>query len=378
MNILHPTPFKALLIASACSFGMLGCGGSESATPTDNPETLTNSASGSSNSETGEKTGAVSGSPARQTRRPNERWTDENGVEYLGNVPLDVFYDKPLEVASDMTPLAGGTVSGLPAATSLPMNPPADETTTSTTASTTEPAVVAATGSEDWGQLLPAEELLEEVNQIRNFLNSSLQSVGSYNNSMLSIPGKAASLAALAQVAIDHPQDISWKEDAIYIRDLAKQMTESNLQRGKKDQSRLLLLFENIIDTLNRSRPAGLEEPPEEDSFADVAEMRLLMMRMEEAERRLKTEAGSESAFSSKKEMVQHEAVILASLTKIVTLEGYGYSDDGEFKGYAQQIIEACETIRDAADTGTYSAYDLALSRISTNCQECHSVYKNN
>ncbi|MEP3478917.1 MAG: hypothetical protein ABJZ55_06695 [Fuerstiella sp.] len=330
---------------------------------------------GNSNPESAKPKSQDVGRAPTEARRPDERWTDENGVQYLGNVPLDVFFDQPLEVASNATPLGGMPVANMaaidsntapPSTTNMAAEPPADT------------AVATSASPDDWAQMLPAKNLLDEVNQIRNFMKSSLQSVGTYNGSMLSIPGRAASLAALAEIASKHPEEISWKDDAVYIRNLAKKMTESNLQRGKKDQARLLLLFENIADVLNRSKPAGLEEPNPEDSFSDVAEMRLLMMRMAEAERKMKNEAGTESAFESKKDIVKHEAMIMASLTKVIAREEYGYGDDPEFVGYAQKVIEACETIRDSADIGAFSAYELALSRISTNCQECHSVYKNN
>lgn len=352
---------------------LVGCGSSDPSAPANGKSTTVGS---NANSATEQQpvNDVAANTKSSENRRPNERWTDENGVQYLGNVPLDVFFDRPLEVASNATPLGGVPSAAMPAVGTMATPEMSGDTTSA------EPAVGAlvVSGADDWAEMLPAKNLLDEVNQIRNFLNSSLQSVGAYNSSMLSIPGKAASLAALAEVAANHPEDISWKEDAAYIRNLAKEMTGSDLQRGKKDQSRLLLLFENIADILNRSRPAGLEEPSADDSYSDVAEMRLLMMRMAEAERRMKNEAGSESAFTSKKDMVQHEAMILASMTKIISKEEYGYGDDPEFVGYAQKVMEACETIRDAADTGTFSAYDLALSKISTNCQECHSVYKNN
>src|SRR6056297_661849 len=106
--------------------------------------------------------------------------------------------------------------------------------------------------------------------------------------------------------------------------------------------------------------------------------MRLLRMRMEAAEKKMKNEAGSETAFSSQKDVVLHEASVLATMTKVITTSGYGYADDPEFVGYAQKIIEAAQQIRDAAETGNFGSYELALTQVSTACQECHSAYKNN
>lgn len=356
-------PAAAGVIATALL--MAGCTGSTPPTPvpaepaaaTNNPATAppaNNSSAASGSADIG------------RARRQNERWTDANGVQYLGNVPLDVFFDQPYSVVQDSTQV-GGVAAGMPVA-EMGGTPATAEP---------EPPPAAASASSDWGEMIPLATLKEEVNSIRNFMDKSLRTVADYNSSMLMIPPKAAAMGALATIAMEHPEEITWKEDAKYIRDLAKQMNDSALQRGKKDQNRLLVLFENIADTLNRSKPAGLEEPPEDDSYADVAEMRLLMMRMEAAEKRMKNEAGSETAFETQKEMIRHEAAMLGTLAKVVTLEGYGYEEDEEFIGYAKRLIDATAAIRSATETNDFASYDQALSKISTGCTECHSAFKN-
>ena len=176
---------------------------------------------------------------------------------------------------------------------------------------------------------------------------------------------------------MQHPADISWKEDAIYIRDLAKKMNESTLVPGKKDQDRLLKLFESMADTLNRSRPADLDEPSADDDFATVADMRYVMMRMSQAETKLKTEV-NEGGFASKKEMVKHESAILGTMAKVISLEDYGYGDDEEYVGYAQRIVQGAKNATNAAESGDCNTYELSLSKVSTACQECHAAYKNN
>lgn len=324
-------------------------------------------------------------------RGPDEIWVDENGQKWFGKVPYDVFFDQPLTVASNQAPIGGQNMASAAIQTPAVANPGMGSfvnSTTESSASTSPPAtdnsaetsVVTTEGGDSqtgWQSLISGKVLDEEVKSIRNFMNENLQSVGNYNSSMLMIPPKAAAMAVLANVALEHPDDVSWKDDAIYVRDLAKQMNSGPLQRGAKDQRRLLGLFESVSDTLNRSRPAGLPDPSEEDSFADVAEMRLIMMRMEEAEKRMRTEAGSESSFASNKTMVQHEAAILATMTHTITLAGYGYEDDPEFVGYGQAIVEAAKSIMTASEAGDFATYEVALSKISTTCQSCHSQYKN-
>ena len=312
-------------------------------------------------------------------RRQNERWADANGVQYLGNVPLDVFFDQPYSVVQDATPIGTGetqavasTDGGMSGGGMSGGGAPVDATAAKPL--TAEPA--AAAGNE-WTTLLSVETLLEEVNTTRNFMKESLQTVGAFNSSMLMIPPKAAVMAALASIAMEYPGEITWKEDAKYIRDFAKQMNESTLQRGRKDQVRLLELYESMSDTLNRSKQADLKEPPETDTFVDVAAMGLVMMRMQSAEKRMKNEAGSETAFTSQKKMILHEAAMLGTMTKVVTMSGYGYEDDAEFLGYAKRIVDAAIAIRTAVEVNDFATYEQSLSNLSTACTECHSAFKN-
>ena len=307
-----------------------------------------------------------------------EVWVDDTGQKWFGDVPLDAFFDQPYTVASDAAPIGGGAAE--PAiVSSTGTTDVADLTQTETPAAPSGTETTPATaGGGSWGDLISEVELDNEIKTIRNFLNENLQSVSNYNASMLMIPPKAATLAALAGVAMEHPNAVSWKDDAKFIRDLAKQMNSDTLRSGPKDQKRMQGLYEAISDTLNRSRPADLSEPPETDGFAEVSEMRLLMLRMEEAQNRMKTEAGTDSALTSRKDMVAHEAALMATFAKIVTLAGYGYEDDPKFKGYADEVVKAALAIKEAAVSNDFATYELSLTKVSTTCSNCHSDYKNN
>ena len=308
-------------------------------------------------------------------RRQNERWTDSEGREYLGNVPLDVFFDEPYAIASEQQSLPKPTIADTSSSTAQ-----SPDSTSTTPAPSTVPQSDERpeNGATNWSATIPIDVLTSEITEVRNFLNGSLQSVSKYNPSMLMIPPRAATAAVLAEIARQHSESVTWKADAPYIRDLAKRMNENPLRRGRADQSRLLLLFENMTDTFNRSRPADLEPPPDSDTFADVAEMRLVMMRMADAEQRLKTEAGTESLFRDKAAFIEHEAALLQTMTHVVTTDGYGYEDDEEFRGYATTLINAAMSVRKAATDNDFPSYEAALTQISQACNQCHADFKNN
>ena len=372
--------FAALLIF--CT----GCGGSGTSSPgptvTNSPESAPVTTDLSANTATSGATGtdpaAGKSSTAAVRHGRGEVWVDEKGQKWFGDVPMDAFFDQPYTVASNATPIEGGSAPTAVVSNAGPNDVP-DPTVTEAPAgqSGTETTPPSANG-DSWGNLISEVELDSEVKAIRNFLNENLQSVSNYNSSMLMIPSKAATMGALAGVAMEHPNAVSWKDDAKYIRDLAKQMNSETLRSGPKDQKRILGLYEAMSDTLNRSRPADLAEPPESDGFAEVSEMRLLMHRMDEAEKRMKTEAGTDTALTSRKDMVAHEAALMATFAKVVTLPGYGYEDDPKFKAYASDVVQAALAIKGAAESNDFATYELALTKVSTSCSNCHSDYKNN
>ena len=297
---------------------------------------------------------------------------DADGRQYLGNVPLNVFFDDPLKVASDNTPVHVEMTSSPAAHTSIE---PGQENGVDFADSESPAANKFPVSSTDWSTVIPAEFLDSEIKAARNFLNQKLRTAGAYNASVTMIPPRAATVAILAAIAAEHPGRISWKNDAVYIRDLAAKMLESPLQRGPKDQRRLLALFEDMSDTLNRSRPAGLDEPADV-TYAEVADMRLVMMRLKSAESVLQTEIG-ESRFQSDSERVRHEAAMLGGLMKAMSTESYGYSENLDFLKYANGIIDGASALRQAVEADDFTAFELNLSRISTSCQACHREFKN-
>jgi hypothetical protein len=381
--------FPVALAFAAC-LTSIGCGGNSAApvASTDTPAASEASQPAASATDAvSEEKPAATASTSKTRHKRDEVWVDENGQKWFGNVPMDAFFDNAYEVASNQESIGGAVVAVADAggAKEPAMTPAAAEGSDTTAApasdspkppmeTTTAPA---AGGDDSWATLITAATIDEEVKSIRNFLNENVHSVGTFNSSMLMIPPKAAALGAVAVIVMEHPESVPWKDDAKYVRDLAKKMNSSVLQRGAKDQKRIEELYDAVDATLSRSKPADLEEPPESDSFAEVAEMRLLMMRMEEAEKRLKTEAGNESTMGEKKAMVAHEASMMAVMAKIVSMPAYGYGDDPKFTGYANEVLKASQDIKTAAESGDFAGYESALTRVSTTCSNCHSDYKN-
>lgn len=297
-----------------------------------------------------------------------------SGQKMLGDIPYDVWFDDPVGIvnSSQQIPTTGGasTIAGTPSGMG------GSNAVAATPATTAVEPPPATTDSADWSTVISADILQAEVKSIRNFLNQNLQTVGAYNASMFEIPARTATLSAMAGIASSHSGEISWKKRAAYIRSISATMHEEKLQTGPKFQRPLLGKFEQIDEMLSGSLPGGMEEPPAEFEFAELAEMPFLMKRMEMAFNNMKTNAGSEDGFKENEEMVKHESAVLGALMKAVLTEGYGYSDDEEFLAFAKPIQDAATSMTDAVDLGNFDQYDAGLSAITKSCTQCHNIYK--
>ncbi len=349
-----------------------GCGGGD---PEPAGDTEDNSTETTSSTDTAPSAGdTAAGDSSSETPSADDLVRiDQAGRKWIGkDIPYDVFYSDPLavvansqEVASTSTPVAGGIDVSQPPAGGAGTDKPAD------------PAP-AAGGEVDWKAVIPMPILQEEVSRIRNRFSAKLQTVGSYNSAYLEFPPYAASLGAMAEIAIRHPDDVTWKSNAKFIRDLSAQMVEDNLQRGAKSYKQINEPFLNIVDLLSGNSPPGLPDSAEKVDFYEVADFGYLMRRLESLEKSLRTNAGSADALMSNKDDIIQDATVMAALTKVLTQEGYGYAEDEDFLGLANPMVEASLKMAQSARADDYAGYDAALNTVSQSCTQCHSQYRNN
>ncbi len=288
------------------------------------------------------------------------------GTTWIGQIPLDVWYDDPIGVAST----AGQVAPPTEVANTTPMTTPME-----TPAEPMPKPMPASSGGPDWKRIIPAELLDAEVTTIRNRFNADLQNVGSYNRSYLAIPPHAAALSALAHIAGKHPGDIRWKENAKYIKHLAGKMNEEKLRQGASSQKPLKEKFDSIVEILSGSVPATLEAPPDNEPISELVAMGLIMKRLETGSKNIKVDGGSADAMKSNAEKIKQEAAVMGALTQVL-LDGYGFEGDDGFAKYVKAMVEATEEVQDSVQNDQFDKFDLAVSKIYQACQQCHSDYR--
>ncbi|WP_291169427.1 hypothetical protein [Gimesia sp.] len=358
-----PFYFLFVLICSTLGSGILtGCGGSEPAPVTSQPAPQpTTPAPVTPPPQVAQNT---------QSTPVKEPAKQEDGRKMIDGIPYDVWFDNPLAVAGNqqaVSPVAlpGNTVAATPTST-----PSATEMKTADS----QPA--SAAGGVDWKTIIPMPVLDSLVKDIRNRLTKNMQSVGTYNTSYLELPTFTSTLAALAGIATEHPDDIGWKKNAKYLRDLAAGISSKQLMRGAKSYREIQVPYEQMIVIMNGSLPAGVPDSEDKKPLSDVASMGDLMKRIDIASKWLKSNVGNADALKSEKEKVIEEAHLLAAVAKVITTEGYGYVDDKGFLGHANPMMEASLQMVEAAKADNFPEFDKGLTRVYKACTECHSEYK--
>lgn len=293
---------------------------------------------------------------------------DKNGQKWWNKHPYDIWFDDPLKIAANKTPVENR--SSNPSTDPDNDSPPEKKKTVSELKKK-----IASTGT-DWKTILPIETISSEVKNIRNTLSRTMQTVGKYNTNFEEIPAHAATLSVLAMILEKHPESLTWKEDTLYVRDLGLSIEEAAEGRGRKNYDATLKPFEQFISILDRNKPPDLAEPEKEIEFADRANMNSVMKRMKKAYQFLKSDTNNEDVFKEKSNQVVHEARILAALTKFITDKSYVISEEKEFLEHAKGITDDSLQIVEAGNNSNFKLFRAAIERITNRCAQCHTAYR--
>jgi hypothetical protein len=294
--------------------------------------------------------------------RPHRGVWMNNGQKYYNKHPYDVWYPNAYQVAADSRPV-GSAGNGRAVAVAQAKKSAAQPVKTK----------AAPQASGGWKSLVSGAELEAEMKRIAIFCNEKLLMVSRYNSSFKEIANNAAALSAVAQIAAVHPDPISWKEDALYLRDLGLKLSETATERGTKKFKEAKEQFEKIDGILKKNKPAGLGEPKKGATFFDVAGRGSLMRRMEAAHKWLKSEIKTEEQFKSNLQTIAHEATMLGLMAQVIGDKSYDSAEDPRYKRYVATTIGEARKIVAATKAGNFAVYQPALDKIYNQCNECHN-----
>jgi cytochrome c556 len=294
--------------------------------------------------------------------------TDAKGRKWLGDVPYDVFFDHPLEVAAE-----GGQ-------SKKPDNPATVAANTSPTRAAEKSSATAekkpAAGQNDWSRLVDIDVLDAEVKRIRNDLAAQLQSVAKYNSHCQEIAVSGATLATVAQIVAEHSGSVSWKSNAALVRDLGTKIHDSAHGPGASALHATKAFYEQLVDVLDGNGPAGAAAVQPQRDFSEIAKRDAIMKRMDHSFQWLKRTGPAQQILKKQSANALHEASLLAAMARVITVGHYDSAEDPKYKAHAEDLSNAAAAIAAAVKSDDATAFTDAVSRVQKRCDACHADYR--
>ncbi len=375
MLVSFPHRFAWLVCGLAClMFVATGCGSSDVATDDEEDEEELAEDEGAEVEEVEEEEdeSPVKRKPASKPSAKPKKKVRKGPM--IGDIPLDVWGDEPMAVASKGAPSGGGNAApaaqkeapAKPAAGDVPAEKPAEK-----------PAASSG-GGDDWKSVISNDTIVDETKKIKARLTDSLQNVGKYNGNYkdgISVDG--AVMAALAGIAIANPDvSVSWKGDAAHVRDLGGEVSKKAKGLGQASYDPTKQAWDKLEALLSGNKPPGLEDAAPVIPFSEVAGRGPLMKRMEKAFQWMKSNIGTDELMKKNAEAITNEASMLAALAKVVATVGYNSADEAEYQGYVKDMIKANMDVLAAIKNEDFKAFTEANSRSQKACNDCHQDYR--
>ena len=352
------------IFAVMCCAGLVqfsGCGGSPTSPPAAPPSTLPAPLPAPAATTVTESPQAE---PVTTAAAPA---TTPAGRKFVGDIPYDVFFDDPYSLLANSAPVAA------PMATSATtVTTPTPEPVAST------PAPVAAEGSADWSQYLTADHVKDELKKVRNHLDTTLKSLGSYNSGVKDVAVDGALISALARIQSESPDEVTWKANAALVEDYGRQIWDTAAAEnalGRPAYEKVQAAHERLVAVLSGNVPADAQSPPAGRTLAEIATRRGLMKRIEKASDYLKKNINTEQKLKSEQEAILHEAALIAAFGKVCSDLSYDSADEDAYKAFAASLVEGAQEARQATKDQAFDKYQQGINKVIKACSDCHNDY---
>ena len=291
----------------------------------------------------------------------------ERAPKKKDGIPYDAFFDEPLNVVKDNTQMVAQTTTKEPGAT---VEKPPEKTVT--------PATGGGTGGTAWNDMLPADLLQAEAKKVLNRSKAWLQGQGTYNGNYKDIAVDGSVMAALAGVAVETTGEVSWKANAPYIRDFGHELAEASTGLGKDNFEKAKTAFDKIEAIFSGSVPADAKKAAPTRPFHETAGREGLMKRIDKARNWMRDNINTEAKLKSETDSIVHEAMIIATLGKIVSTDGYSSADEQDYQQYANALINGARDAAAAAKDQSFQKFNDAINKVKKSCEQCHQKYGSN
>lgn len=237
----------------------------------------------------------------------------------------------------------------------------------------------AAGGALAWSKIISPESLQDEIKSYQNTVKDDVKNpsefkAGGSKRSRRNFSALAVEFGVIA----DYDGEVRWKNQALTARDLfaraaanCKVATDGSFNESKTCADDLAALIRG--DTL----PAAASADPK-NNWPKVSARQPLMQRLELAQQdRLAKWTANAGDFSKNLDEIVREAEVVAMIAEVIQNDGYDFTDDNSYKGFAKDMQKHALDIASAARSKNADSGRAAAGELYKACNNCHSSFRN-
>ncbi len=238
-------------------------------------------------------------------------------------------------------------------------------------------AAPAVAGAFAWSKIISADALLDEIKSYQAPVKNDVKSASDFKGNLFKHARDDFSMLAIAfGVVAQYDGDVRWKEQALSARDLfgragfnCKVATDQAFSEAKSRADDLGALIRG--DTIPAVANADAAAP-----WAKVANRPPLMHRLDAAQNQLQAWTSNAADFAKNLDKVDHEAQIMAVIAEVIQHDGYEFTDDNSYKGFARDMEKAALELSAAAKAKNADQARAADGNIAKACSNCHGGFR--
>ena len=233
-----------------------------------------------------------------------------------------------------------------------------------------------------WSELISVDTLVAESRSTADErLANLLTSLQRFNTARREVEWEASYLAAVAGMVELHESPAPWQARAEEVRRAALEIVDASAASGAANFNAAKEAFAKIESILNRTaRPPGVSNPAASSNrprpafqWPDVAELSVLMKRMERAEKQLGGALQSEHTWAQSADRLADEAALVAALAQV----GLAFrADEPVYVGWMRDLRAEAMQLTATARSKNFSRAKQSYLAATNLCKACHAKYR--
>jgi hypothetical protein len=238
-------------------------------------------------------------------------------------------------------------------------------------------AAESAASSFAWSKLISRETIEDEVKSLQKEVSENVTTPAKFKGGGFKAGRKHfTELALLFAIITQYDNEIRWKDKARGIRDLMAR-AGYNSKVGTDATYTEAKLRKDDLEQLVRGGSVNAPEGNPDAKWDKIADRSPLMQRLEQAQQQgVAPWTANSGEFNKNADAILREAELIAAIAEAIQQEGFEFSDDETYAGFARQMRDAALEVVGAVKSKNYDAARAASGNLEKACSGCHEGFR--